>query len=207
VSRPLSSRFMKGDGIPLTPASGPLLPRKDLFAGTSGRRAQRTAGFGLSRGLLRPNGHFSPLGLCTLEMGVRHIQKKLQRSAARKAIAFAVIGIDPVQRAICPDPCSRRNSDGIETVEFARHGFWRHDGFPDSFTAARSGRRGFCLRHGRGTTSRCHQRGQPRSQRAWILHRFIPTTKRIVCNCSISGTRVLYACPYAYYRKKREILP
>jgi hypothetical protein len=33
VSRPLSSRFMKGDGIPLTPASGPLLPRKDLFAG------------------------------------------------------------------------------------------------------------------------------------------------------------------------------
>src|ERR1700679_4038011 len=24
---------MKGDGIPLTPASGPLLPRKDLFAG------------------------------------------------------------------------------------------------------------------------------------------------------------------------------
>src|ERR1700723_55499 len=25
---------MKGDGIPLTPASGPLLPTKDLFAGT-----------------------------------------------------------------------------------------------------------------------------------------------------------------------------
>jgi hypothetical protein len=24
---------MKGDGIPLTPTSGPLLPRKDLFAG------------------------------------------------------------------------------------------------------------------------------------------------------------------------------
>jgi hypothetical protein len=24
---------MKGDGIPLTPASGPLLPRKDLIAG------------------------------------------------------------------------------------------------------------------------------------------------------------------------------
>jgi hypothetical protein len=24
---------MKGDGIPLTPAFGPLLPRKDLFAG------------------------------------------------------------------------------------------------------------------------------------------------------------------------------
>jgi hypothetical protein len=198
---------MKGDGIPLTPASGPLLLRKDLFAGTSGRRAQRTAGFGLSRGLLRSSGHFAPLGLCSLEMGVRHIQKKFQRSAARKAIAFAVVGVDPVQRAICPDSCSRRNSDGIETVEFARHGFWRHDGFPDSFTAARSGRRGFCLRHARGTTSRCHQRGQPRSQTAWILHRFIPTTKHIVCNCSISGTLVLYACLYAYYRKKREIFP
>src|ERR1700733_16148016 len=29
---------MKGDGIPLTPASGPLLPRKDLFAGTRAGR-------------------------------------------------------------------------------------------------------------------------------------------------------------------------
>src|SRR6202789_4655819 len=28
---------MKGDGRPLTPASGALLPRKDLFAGTSSR--------------------------------------------------------------------------------------------------------------------------------------------------------------------------
>src|ERR1700733_671535 len=27
---------MKGDGIPPTPASGPLLPRKDLFAGLTG---------------------------------------------------------------------------------------------------------------------------------------------------------------------------
>jgi hypothetical protein len=27
--------LMKGDGIPLTPASGPLLPRNDLFAGLS----------------------------------------------------------------------------------------------------------------------------------------------------------------------------
>src|SRR6202041_4169570 len=33
VSRPLSSRFMKGDGIPLTPASGALLPRKDSYGG------------------------------------------------------------------------------------------------------------------------------------------------------------------------------
>src|ERR1700678_2730704 len=32
VSRPLSSRFMKGDGIPLTPTSGPLLPRENVFA-------------------------------------------------------------------------------------------------------------------------------------------------------------------------------
>jgi len=163
--------------------------------------------FGVSRGLLRPSGHFSPFGLCTLEMGVRHIQKKFQRSAARKAIAFAVVGIDPIERAIRLDSCSHRNSDGIETVEFARHGFWRHDGFPDSFTAARIGRRGFRLRYGCGTTGCCHQRGQPRSQRAWILHGFIPTTKHIVCNCSISGTPVLYACPYAYYRKKMEILP
>src|ERR1700679_1411717 len=74
--------------------------------------------------LLRPSGHLPPLGLCTLEMGVRHVQEKLQRSAARKAIEFAVVGIDPVQRAIRPDLCARRNSDGIETVEFARHGFW-----------------------------------------------------------------------------------
>jgi hypothetical protein len=29
----------------------------------------------------------------------------------------------------------------------------------------------------------------------------------MVCNCSISGTRVLYAYPYAYYRKKRELFP
>jgi hypothetical protein len=37
VSRPLSSRFMKGDGIPLTPAFGPLVPpRKDLLAGVLG---------------------------------------------------------------------------------------------------------------------------------------------------------------------------
>jgi hypothetical protein len=189
VPSPFIKIYERGRDTP-HPSLCPLLPRKDLFAG-----------------LLGPSGHFPPLGLCTLEMGVRHIQKKLQRSTARKAIAFAVVGIDPVQRAICPDSCSHRNSDGIETVELARHGFWRHDGFPDSFTAARSGRRGLCLRHGRGTTSRCHQRGQPRSQRAWILHRFIPTTKPIVCNCSISGTRVLYACPYAYYRKKREIFP
>src|ERR1700722_4678309 len=34
---------MKGDGIPLTPASGPLLPRKDLFAGTRKRKANRVA--------------------------------------------------------------------------------------------------------------------------------------------------------------------
>ena len=27
------------------------------------------------------------------------------------------------------------------------------------------------------------------------------------CNCSISGTRVLYGYPYAYYRKKRELFP
>src|ERR1700679_386180 len=30
-SPPLSSRFMKGDGIPLTPASGPLLPWNDFL--------------------------------------------------------------------------------------------------------------------------------------------------------------------------------
>src|ERR1700677_4868199 len=31
---------MKGDVIPLTPTSGPLLPRKDLFAGLVGKRQQ-----------------------------------------------------------------------------------------------------------------------------------------------------------------------
>src|ERR1700678_2900671 len=42
VSRPLSSRFMKGDGIPLTPVSGPLLPpRKDLVAGLLDRVTER----------------------------------------------------------------------------------------------------------------------------------------------------------------------
>jgi hypothetical protein len=30
---PFYLRFIKGDAIPLTPASGPLLPSKDLFAG------------------------------------------------------------------------------------------------------------------------------------------------------------------------------
>src|ERR1700679_2761869 len=34
--RPLQKICMKGAGIPPTPASGPLLPREDLFAGLSG---------------------------------------------------------------------------------------------------------------------------------------------------------------------------
>src|ERR1700679_3293428 len=38
VSRPFSSSFIKGGEIPLPPASGPLLPRKDLFIGAVAQR-------------------------------------------------------------------------------------------------------------------------------------------------------------------------
>src|ERR1700721_2281419 len=43
---------MKGDGIPLPPASGPLLPRKVLFAGLRGAAHTRTP---IRRRLARPS--------------------------------------------------------------------------------------------------------------------------------------------------------
>src|ERR1700679_1498217 len=62
---------MKGDGIPLTPASGPLLPRKDSFAGLledaqrdarSHRRTEFLARFQVPLGyLLRPENLFRRL--------------------------------------------------------------------------------------------------------------------------------------------------
>src|ERR1700722_1930917 len=63
-------------------------------------------------------GHPVPASTSPLEIGLRLIQEKLERGAARKAISPAIIRVDPIERAVRLDPCSRRNPQRVVVIEF-----------------------------------------------------------------------------------------
>ncbi len=148
-------------------------------------------------------GHPSPASTSPLQSGSRLVQEKLQRGAARKAVPLTVVRIDPVQRAIRFYPCSRRDSQWIEAVELALHGFRRHGRFPDS-AAVSTGRRGLRMTDIRG----CHHRQQgahPGIESASIGHGRIPSMTHNVFNCFSSETlrkQGLQGSPGEYYRSK-----
>src|ERR1700679_3503550 len=64
---------MKGDGIPLTPTSGPLLPSKDLFGGLIGERQQAYSSIAFCE-------------TCGSDIGAMHIAAPFEAELRRKGL-------------------------------------------------------------------------------------------------------------------------
>ncbi len=106
-----------------------------------------------------------PLGSRTLDRGVGPVQKIYERRTAGKAVHLAVVGIDPIERAVGFDPRARRYANWIEAVELPVHRPRRDGGLPNSAAASASRRRG--LSEGR-RAHRCETREN--QQGARLLH-------------------------------------
>src|ERR1700743_422185 len=73
---------------------------------------------------------------------MRTLEEEFHTSAAREAIAGAVVGIHPVQRAIGLNFLPGRYTNGIVAIELSLHARGRHDRLPDAL-ALLTGRRTF----------------------------------------------------------------
>jgi hypothetical protein len=154
------------------------------------------------------SGQFPPARPGTREIRLRLIEEKFQRGAARKAIAPAVIRIDPIEGAVRLDPGAGGNSKGIEAVEFTGHRCRRHYGLPYADAVWGVGARSPspAEREQPGT------REQAGTRAALIAHhRCIAALYRGIINCFSSGALLLHGWPDGrpgeYYEKKRGIVP
>src|SRR5882757_2138576 len=85
--------------------------------------------------LLRSRSHSPPSSLRALEIGLRLVQKKLQRGTACKTVPLAAVRIDPIEGTVRFDSRSRGDAERIEAVEFALHRRRGHSRFPDTIAA------------------------------------------------------------------------
>ena len=100
------------------------------------------------------------------DTGLGMFEKKLQRSTARKAVARAVVRIDPIEGAIGFDFRAGGQPQRVQTAKFRFHGRGGHGRFPNAALV-----RTDCGRLGGLRRNRCAQ--QDRSENARCRHRMI----------------------------------
>jgi hypothetical protein len=105
--------------------------RETQRTGTSASLRIRSAAGRLLE-LPRLRDQFAPAFPSALDIGLRPVQKIDQRGAARKAVACAIVRIDPIEGAIRLDTGAHCDTHRVVTVELALHRFLRHRGFPDT---------------------------------------------------------------------------